>query len=89
MPIHAEGEYATTDVWRGTRLAARATLLVTSIGGIVLLGMAVLLSLTAKQSIFEDLVWFVIGAFFIVYPRLAMFYRAGRLLRSSRCCRAA
>jgi YcxB-like protein len=83
MPIHAEGEYTTTDVWRGTRLVGRVTLLVTSIGGIILLGMAVLLSLTGKQSISENLAWFGIATFFIVYPRAMMFYRARRLLSHS------
>jgi len=83
MSIHAEGEYTTTDFWRSSRVAGRATLVVTAVGGCFLLAMAVLLTLTGKESILEDLAWFAIALFFIIYPRAAMFYRSRRLLKQS------
>lgn len=83
MSVHAEGEYTTADFWRASRVAGRGVLVVTAVGGFFLLAMAVLLTLTGKETRLEDSAWFAIALFFIIYPRAAMFYRSRRSLTQS------
>lgn len=83
MSVHAEGEFKIIDFLRSRRSVARATLVVTAVGGFFLLAVAALLTLTAKGPRLEDSAWFAIALFFIIYPRAAMFYRSRRSLKQS------
>lgn len=83
MQIQAEGKFTTTDVWRGSRLAARKLLIIISLLGLLILAFATFLSFGDEDGWRGQLIFFGLGLFLTVYVWLLLFYKASRQTKKS------
>jgi len=81
MPIQAEGKFAVVDVFRGSRLLARKSIVLLTILGLLLLAESVVLMLLEKGGWRERWYLFALGIFLIVYMWPYIYYRARRQIK--------
>ena len=83
MPIRAEGRFTLTDVWRGSRLASRRTLVPVSLIGLFVLASVLFLGMFTAKVLRERWILILLGLFWTFYLWVALLYQSHRMLKRS------
>ena len=85
MAIHAEGEFTLGDLWSGSMLHARTTVMIFAALGIAMLFVAtagVFMRIKAIGSTRDEIALVIVGAFWILYYPVMIYFRCARNLKN-------
>jgi hypothetical protein len=85
VAIHAEGEFTLADLWSGSMLHARTTVMIFAALGIAMLfvaTMGVFVRIRSIGSTRDEVALVIVGMFWIMYYPLMIYFRCARNLKS-------